>query len=1033
MAESDIIRSEDIADIKPLLKDFKELLDITTKFKHEIQDSLKATQTTLQSNAGKGTTKAIDETTQALEKSTQQRLLLIEVEKAEYALQEKINVATIAEKKALQEELKLKTAEARELDRVNKLRAKEEKALKDQASAYKQASARLNDLRQKYKDMAIAGNASEQQLKELRLEIQKLDKNLKDVDAEVGQFNRSVGNYEGAINAAASGTGEFGTILSGIQGNLAAAKETLGAAITDIKNFGEGFRNAEGGIDKAKKAVGLFGSALKVSGIALLVAALASLAAYFKTTEEGGDQLGKTIAIVQAAFGEFVRTLAKAAPFIINIFKDIYKVGNATFQALTIGFRTTDGAIKGLGKSLYALATGEGKKALEEFNKIGTETTDKFTNLSDAFKNLQTTNFSENIKGIGDAFSGIGERIEKAGENAAIVFDLFDDLEEKQIRYAQQLQQLQAEETRLSSISSDATNSFRNRETAQQKLLEVSIKRAEKERDIAREEFELNAKRLALETGLTADVVKNTLIQGKAFGQLTVDRLKELNEFYLKATQADANLNQQVIQNEIDKREIQQQQLLTREKILQQLTTLELKQIRDIADAGANSFESREVAANKYAKLVEDTYQEEIKIINDANGGVIDANKVLTIKTAQQLEDYINSLGIKGKKVTQELSDIIANRLKEDENIAAINKKREDDLAKIEARNRSAQQKIEQEDFKRAGEIQDKIVKASAERFRKGTLNEIKKAYDLRRDAIIDQANFELQNAELTAKERLAIENKLVNDLARLNDQENDAKEKYNEALRNKRLDQAKEISDKVLSNLSDELQKENDLIANQLDRQLEQRQQNISAQLELFQNGQANQLQFEKEQQAKLELQRKDLAERAAKQQEAIALSEAYIQSFIARLKANEQPQQATLSAAGDVLLARAISKTVASFFEGTEDTGKVNDPLDSKGGRLAVLHDNERVIPKHLNEMIGNMSNETLAKIAHSHNLGTAHNINASLDLNPVVKKLNDVEKAISNKPSTSFELDVVGRLVEKRITNKITIKTTKHNPWK
>jgi hypothetical protein len=56
------------------------------------------------------------------------------------------------------------------------------------------------------------------------------------------------------------------------------------------------------------------------------------------------------------------------------------------------------------------------------------------------------------------------------------------------------------------------------------------------------------------------------------------------------------------------------------------------------------------------------------------------------------------------------------------------------------------------------------------------------------------------------------------------------------------------------------------------------------------------------------------------------------------------------------------------ASFFEGTEDTGK-GGRLDSKGGFAAILHPNERVMTaqqnKRIKQALGNVSNDDLVKM--------------------------------------------------------------------
>ena len=60
---------------------------------------------------------------------------------------------------------------------------------------------------------------------------------------------------------------------------------------------------------------------------------------------------------------------------------------------------------------------------------------------------------------------------------------------------------------------------------------------------------------------------------------------------------------------------------------------------------------------------------------------------------------------------------------------------------------------------------------------------------------------------------------------------------------------------------------------------------------------------------------------------------------------------------------------QSLPSFFDGTTDTGS-NGSLDSNGGHLALLHDNERVVDKKNNMKMGGVTNEDAANIVHDFN---------------------------------------------------------------
>ena len=110
---------------------------------------------------------------------------------------------------------------------------------------------------------------------------------------------------------------------------------------------------------------------------------------------------------------------------------------------------------------------------------------------------------------------------------------------------------------------------------------------------------------------------------------------------------------------------------------------------------------------------------------------------------------------------------------------------------------------------------------------------------------------------------------------------------------------------------------------------------------------------------------------ERELKRQQRIEAGLAAFQVFSAN--AQEDPNTALSKTLSDITVLTGFLASLPSFFVGTEDTGKVSNGLDGNGGRLAVLHDNERVMTAEQNKQIGGMSNEELTKLAVDSRRGT------------------------------------------------------------
>ncbi len=120
------------------------------------------------------------------------------------------------------------------------------------------------------------------------------------------------------------------------------------------------------------------------------------------------------------------------------------------------------------------------------------------------------------------------------------------------------------------------------------------------------------------------------------------------------------------------------------------------------------------------------------------------------------------------------------------------------------------------------------------------------------------------------------------------------------------------------------------------------------------------NNLAITEARQRQLELER----EQQIKRQQQAELALTAIQTYAGKVQAgNPNPLASTIA---DVQVLRAFVANLGSFFDGTEDTGTVANPIDSRGGRLAVIHDHERIIPAAKNKIIGKMSNTELANLA-------------------------------------------------------------------
>ena len=139
-----------------------------------------------------------------------------------------------------------------------------------------------------------------------------------------------------------------------------------------------------------------------------------------------------------------------------------------------------------------------------------------------------------------------------------------------------------------------------------------------------------------------------------------------------------------------------------------------------------------------------------------------------------------------------------------------------------------------------------------------------------------------------------------------------------------------------------------------------------------------------------------------------------------------------------GDLSVLIASLGQIDSFFEGTEDTGTVQKPLDSNGGRTAILHDNERVMTAKQNAKLGGISNEDLADLGAMHNSGNLNGGTTIIEANnkELISEVREMTKAVRSIPIQSYNYDSKGKYHEQVIQSnnkKETIKVRVNNLFK
>ena len=216
--------------------------------------------------------------------------------------------------------------------------------------------------------------------------------------------------------------------------------------------------------------------------------------------------------------------------------------------------------------------------------------------------------------------------------------------------------------------------------------------------------------------------------------------------------------------------------------------------------------------------------------------------------------------------------------------------------------------------------------------------------------------------------------------------------------------DTTREILNEVVNNL-DKFYK--DFTARQQSelQQQERNAQQLYGTLEKF--AAEGNLQAEESLTEMLELQQQAQREqiRLQQRQQRIEQSRQVYSIIQSQLDAGKSPGEAIASTGGFMAQIQGLVQSLPSFYEGTEDTGKVGKALDSKGGRLSVLHNNERVLTADQNKQLQGIPNPMIPVLVNKA-LDSAGN---SYDL-LAVDELRKTRKAIENLPRTDYQVQKV-----------------------
>jgi len=328
----------------------------------------------------------------------------------------------------------------------------------------------------------------------------------------------------------------------------------------------------------------------------------------------------------------------------------------------------------------------------------------------------------------------------------------------------------------------------------------------------------------------------------------------------------------------------------------------------------------------------------------------------------------------------------------------------------------------------------------------------INKSYNLRLIELkIEQTQ---QDIDMELQKKLNVE-KTANDIVKIEEKKFDEIDKYNEKLlsnqtkyaKDQKID-VKEEADIEIKTAKDKYKtisefvtasanlfiKQSEKKVAQIDKELEHAEKQFDSLKSLAESGNINAQDSLAEQQRIITEKEKQKA-KELKRQERIKLAQSVFSTYASKVDSgSKNPLMETIR---DTTLLTQFIASLPTFESGTENTGSNGNGIDGKGGFHAVLHPNERVVPKSLNDRIGSLTNAQLTRVAVEYQSGKlirdGDSIATPMETALLINKIDELKNVISNKPETNIELGQITQSMMEIVKTTKTGNTTMFNRYK
>ena len=931
----------------------------------------------------------------------------------EIKLKDKQNKQDKQSEKQKQKNVALTREEIKEKLRSQKISQALKKELQDElilqddnAGTLEKLSAKSRQLRREREKLNLETEEGRKRLKEINEELDDNNEVIRENSDALKKQKLNVGNYTESIQEA---TGELGGMIKGIKDSIEGIKDQAKAFMIQAKSA-----------DTAGKKIRLIGKAIKASGIGLLIAMLGSVV----------SALGDTRAGVLAMQG----TMQKTQAFITMIGNKIMD----TFEKIKIRVQLAMLSLDKFKMAIMDLTIPfTDKKPFEGLFDIDTEKTKKEIGELENRLNI----LSKKEYKLGDIVENIDKTIKKGFEYEDLIASLSDKIEK-----------LRGEEELLSEQAGDMTLSFDKQRKAQKEYNDTVEERIGLEKDLALANVDLQAlkiKQRLIDAGMqyNDEQIKNLdfLKDEEARMIINSDELAQLSDAKRELIAIDNELASAQAKNAMEARNTAKDDFEKQLDYAIDAFDIQKTINERIINNEKSTLAQRDALTEETRRLADSAFANQVKLVQDYTKQRIDFDKLLKMTDEEEIRRTLKKFDLNETTLTRIL-EILKERKIVNQDLADI----EDETAKKRIENNQAiaesiqnegqenfdftielmEKAFDEEKKLRDKSLQDEKVKGAE------SIDELKqrlnKIRDERKKQLMIQASFErleirnsIMEEDQKAQKIEEINNKLQNDIIRVENETADKKKELDEQEIQNEEDKAEKLADIEQQRAEDRIavaQALTDAHNDFVDRRIAKIDEEIEASQKRFDNlqdlaNQGNILAKESlAEEAKLIAEQTRRREQLERRKQRVQLASTVLQTYLKNSSDPEveKPLQKTIT---DTVLLTEFIKSLPALFEGTENTGTHGQGLDGKGGFLSVLHPNERVVPKKNNDMIGNMSNDDLAQLAYNYQNGLLRDVtdgvtvsNSVSGVDVLAKKLDSLERTISNKPEHNIELEQI-----------------------